>query len=36
MNQVTGIARNPANPEKFWEGLFLVDTDSIGCLGKHL
>jgi clan AA aspartic protease len=30
--------RNPAQPERFWEGLFLVDTGSMDCLvpGKHL
>ena len=26
--QVTAAVRNPAAPERFWEGLFLVDTGS--------
>lgn len=36
--QVTAAVRNPANPEKFWEGLFLVDTGSVDCMvpGIHL
>lgn len=29
---VTVTIRNPANPEKFWEGLFLVDTGAIDSL----
>jgi clan AA aspartic protease len=35
---VTVTVRNPAQPEKTWEGLFLVDTGSVDCLvpGKHL
>ena len=35
---VTVMVRNPAAPDKTWEGLFLVDTGSIDCLvpGKHL
>jgi len=36
--QVTVTVRNPANPDRFGEGLFLVDTGSIDSLvpGKHL
>ncbi len=36
--QVTVAERNPANPDKFWEGLFLVDTGAVDCLvpAKHL
>jgi clan AA aspartic protease len=35
---VTGTVRNPANPEQYWEGLFLVDTGAVDCLvpRKHL
>lgn len=35
---VTVTIRNPAAPEKFWEGLFLVDTGAVDCLvpKKHL
>jgi clan AA aspartic protease len=35
---VTVMVRNPADPERTWEGLFLVDTGAIDCLvpGKHL
>ncbi len=29
---VTVVIRNPAEPEKIWEGLFLVDTGAIDCL----
>ena len=29
---VTVTIRNPANPEKFWEGLFLVDTGAVDSL----
>ena len=29
---VTAAIRNPAAPERVWEGLFLVDTDAIDCL----
>ncbi|MBI1747913.1 MAG: clan AA aspartic protease [Acidobacteria bacterium] len=29
---VTVTIRNPADPEKSWEGLFLVDTDAIDSL----
>ena len=31
VTQVTVAIRNPGNPEKSWEGLFLVDTGSIDC-----
>ena len=36
--QVTVTVRNPAEPERIWEGLFLVDTGAIDCLvpRKHL
>lgn len=30
--QVTAAVRNPANPDKFWEGLFLVDTGAVDCM----
>ena len=35
---VTAAVRNPARPQRFWEGLFLVDTGAVDCmvLGKHL
>ncbi|MCX5646069.1 MAG: clan AA aspartic protease [Phycisphaerae bacterium] len=35
---VTAAVRNPAQPDKMWEGLFLVDTGAVDCLvpGKHL
>ena len=35
---VTVTIRNPAEPDKMWEGLFLVDTGAVDCLvpGKHL
>jgi clan AA aspartic protease len=38
VTQVTVAVSNPGNPERRWEGLFLVDTGSIDCLvpGKHL
>jgi clan AA aspartic protease len=29
---VTVTVRNPAEPERTWEGLFLVDTGAIDCL----
>ena len=29
---VTVVIRNPAKPERIWEGLFLVDTGAIDCL----
>lgn len=38
MTHVTVTVRNPADPLKSWEGLFLVDTGSYDSLvpGKHL
>ena len=30
--QVTVGIRNPAEPERVWEGLFLVDTGATDCL----
>ena len=38
MTHVTVIVRNPAEPERTWEGLFLVDTGAVDCVvpGKHL
>ncbi|MEW6619483.1 MAG: clan AA aspartic protease [bacterium] len=38
MTQVTVTVSNPADPERRWEGLFLVDTGAIDCMvpGKHL
>jgi clan AA aspartic protease len=35
---VTVTVRNPAEPERWWEGLFLVDTGAVDCLvpGRHL
>lgn len=38
ITQVTAAVRNPADPDRFWEGLFLVDTDAVDCLvpGRHL
>lgn len=35
---VTVTVRNPADPEKYWEGLFLVDTGATDSLvpGPHL
>ena len=35
---VTVMVRNPAEPDRTWEGLFLVDTGAIDCLvpRKHL
>ena len=38
MTHVTVTVRNPAQPEKIWEGLFLVDTGAVDCLvpGKYL
>ena len=32
MTRVTVTVRNPAEPEKSWEGLFLVDTGALDCL----
>ncbi len=29
---VTVTIRNPAEPDRFWEGLFLVDTGAVDCL----
>ena len=38
MTHVTVTVRNPARPEKTWEGLFLVDTGAVDCLvpARHL
>ncbi len=38
VTQVTVAIRNPGDPEKAWEGLFLVDTESTDCLvpAQHL
>ena len=38
MTHVTVTVRNPAEPEKSWEGLFLVDIGTVDCLvpAKHL
>lgn len=38
VTQVTVAVSNPGNPERRWEGLFLVDTGAIDCMmsGKHL
>ena len=38
VTHVTVTVRNPAQPDKTWEGLFLVDTGAIDCLvpTKHL
>lgn len=35
---VTAAIRNPADPERVWEGLFLVDTGATDCLvpRRHL
>ena len=35
---VTVTVRNPAEPDRTWEGLFLVDTGAVDCVvpGKHL
>ena len=35
ITQVTTIVRNPADPEKAWEGLFLVDTGAVDCLAPR-
>ncbi len=32
MTHVTVTVRNPADPERTWEGLFLVDTGAVDCL----
>jgi len=38
MPHVTVTVRNPAEPQRAWEGLFLVDTGAVDCLvpRKHL
>jgi len=38
ITQVTVTVRNPADPRRAWEGLFLVDTGAVDCLvpAKHL
>ena len=38
VTHVTVAVRNPADPQRVWEGLFLVDTGSVDCLvpAKHL
>lgn len=38
VTHVTATIRNPAEPNRTWEGLFLVDTGSVDCLvpGKCL
>ena len=38
VTHVAVTVRNPAQPDKAWEGLFLVDTRAVDCLvpGKHL
>lgn len=38
VTQVTAAVSNPGDPERRWEGLFLVDTGAIDCMvpGKHL
>jgi aspartyl protease family protein len=38
ITQVTVTVRNPGDPERSWDGLFLVDTGATDCLvpGKHL
>lgn len=32
VTHVTVTVRNPAQPEKTWDGLFLVDTGAVDCL----
>ena len=32
VTHVTAIVRNPADPDRSWEGLFLVDTGAVDCL----
>ena len=32
VTHVTAVVRNPAEPDRTWEGLFLVDTGSTDCL----
>lgn len=38
VTHVTVTVRNPADPQRTWEGLFLVDAGAVDCLvpGKHL
>ena len=38
MTHVTVTVRNPADPNRIWEGLFLVDTGAVDCLvpARHL
>ncbi|MHC4518055.1 MAG: clan AA aspartic protease [Planctomycetota bacterium] len=38
VTHVTVTVRNPVQPDKAWEGLFLVDTGAVDCLvpAKHL
>ena len=38
LTHVTVAIRNPADPQKLWEGLFLVDTGATDCLvpSSHL
>ena len=38
VTHVTAVIRNPAEPDRTWEGLFLVDTGAIDCIvpGRHL
>lgn len=38
LTYVTARVRNPADPERFWEGRFLVDTGATDCLvpRRHL
>lgn len=38
VTHVTVTVRNPAQPEKAWDGLFLVDTGAVDCMvpAKHL
>lgn len=38
VTHVTAMVRNPADPQRTWEGLFLVDTGAIDCVipGTHL
>ena len=33
--RTTAAVRNPAEPERAWEGTFLVDTGAIDCLVPH-
>lgn len=35
MTQVTAAVRNPADPDKAWEGRFLVDTEAVDCLAPR-